>query len=107
MKWLTYRNDNAKQRLREAAVHARDLGLKKSLTSCFQTIRNICRNYGGECELLTDFAPLSFSWAIYKGDRCMLTGGMIFHGPHDGFGSGSAPTFSVSLSPEHGWQLHT
>jgi hypothetical protein len=36
-----------------------------------------------------------------------LIGGLLFHGPHDGFGSGSGPTFAVSLSPTVGWSIHT
>lgn len=34
-------------------------------------------------------------------------GGIIFHGPYDNFGSGGAPTFAVTLTPTHGWSVHT
>jgi len=59
-----------------------------------------------------DFAPYSFSMLIEKltpeGNYApILNGGVIFHGPHDGFGDGSAPSFSVSLSGEVGWEMHT
>ncbi len=37
----------------------------------------------------------------------LMTIGCIYHGPHDGFGSGGAPTYAVSLTPEHGWLLHS
>ena len=44
---------------------------------------------------------------IEKYYRRWFNGGMIYHGPHDGFGNGSGPTFSVSLSPTNGWSIHT
>jgi hypothetical protein len=65
------------------------------------------------CELFPDFAPLSFFFVMYNKSKKdgeykpYFNGGLIFHGPHDGFGSGSAPTFSVSLNAEHGWSVHT
>ena len=34
-------------------------------------------------------------------------GGLIYHGPHDRGGDGSAPTFSVNLNPHDGWSIHT
>ena len=36
-----------------------------------------------------------------------FNGGLIFHGAHDGHGSGAAPTFAVSLTPTTGWSIHT
>jgi len=81
-----------------------------------------------------DFAPLSFSlsWWSRKPEspisrervRAMLaredwdlfhrhyygwmSGGLIYHGPHDNFGGGGAPTFSVSIGQETaGWVVHT
>lgn len=64
------------------------------------------------CLLYTDFAPLSFGFTMqlrqedgsYKN---WFNGGCIFHGQVDGFGSGSAPTFSVCLNPTDGWSIHT
>ena len=58
-----------------------------------------------------DFAPLSF--AILRQSQREgawlngINGGLIYHGPHDGFGNGSAPSFSVSLSDKQGWSIHT
>lgn len=64
------------------------------------------------CELFGDFAPLSFSFVMkVRGEdgkyKYWFNGGVIFHGPHDGFGNGGAPTFAVSLTPTVGWQIHT
>jgi len=59
-------------------------------------------------DLFSDFAPLSFFWSQYNlaGQRG-LSGGLIYHGQHDGGGNGGAPTFSVNLMPMSGWAIHT
>lgn len=78
-----------------------------------------------------DFAPLSFTFGIYakanpgkgynwsehagllrnrpelEGYTMWFNGGLIYHGSHDGYGSGSAPTFSVTLTKTRGWSIHT
>jgi hypothetical protein len=36
-----------------------------------------------------------------------FNGGLIYHGQHDNGGDGSAPTFSVNLTPQYGWSIHT
>ena len=65
------------------------------------------------CDLYKDFAPLSFSFTMYRrespdaGYQRWFNGGPIFHGPHDAGGSGEAPTFAVCLTPEDGWSIHT
>jgi hypothetical protein len=52
--------------------------------------------------LFVDHAPLSFTFEAF-GLHC----GLIFHGPHDSFGSGGrAPTFSTCITPTTGWQVH-
>lgn len=38
---------------------------------------------------------------------CGYNGGILFHGKRDGFGSGSAPTFAVTLTPTSGYSIHT
>lgn len=61
----------------------------------------------------SDFAPHSFTFYVetqYEGEeewKFQLNGGLIFHGSHDGGGDGSAPTFSVNMSPQDGWSIHT
>jgi len=63
---------------------------------------------GWTVELYTDFAPYSFFWTEFSstGQRGLI-GGLIYHGQHDGGGNGSAPTFSVCLTPTSGWSIHT
>ena len=74
-------------------------------------------NYGGDpnacrARLFKDLAPYSFYFVLEKkngrGEWAQwFNGGLIFHGSHDGHGSGSAPTFAVTLTPTTGWSIHT
>ncbi len=61
--------------------------------------------------LVPDSAPHSFGFsvevAVDGGWEATLIGGLLFHGPADGFGSGSAPSFACTLTPTLGWSLHT
>ncbi len=64
------------------------------------------------CRLYADFAPASFSFVMDKKNKngdydTWFNGGLIYHGPHDDFGSGSAPTLSVTITPTDGWSVHT
>jgi hypothetical protein len=70
--------------------------------------------YGGDkmrVKLFKDFAPFSFGFVIEQkhgdGWQHVFTGGLIFHGPQDGLGSGSGPTFSSTVTPTIGWSIHT
>lgn len=72
--------------------------------------------YGGDdrtrVRLYRDRAPCSFGFVIEKKDaagewRHLFTGGLLYHGAHDGFGSGAAPTLAVTLDPTNGWSIHT
>jgi hypothetical protein len=79
------------------------------------------KNYGGKngdgsdrsrVRMSKDFAPYSFYFVIEQKDRdgewrTLFNGGLLYHGPHDGHGSGAAPTFAVSLTPTTGWSIHT
>ena len=64
------------------------------------------------CILTPDGAPYSFGVQMLQLDteenwKHWFYGGLIYHGEHDNGGDGSAPTFSVNLSPTTGWALHT
>jgi hypothetical protein len=48
-----------------------------------------------DVNLYSDFALLSLYFEIIRDEKLVLNGGFIFHGPHDGYGNGAAPTFSV------------
>lgn len=65
-----------------------------------------------KCVLGKDWAPYSFAFTMLKRDangeyRRWFNGGLIYHGSHDNGGDGSAPTFSVNLTPQNGWSIHT
>jgi hypothetical protein len=89
---------------------AEDNGLKAEL----QEQLDYLANYGGtpdytECVLFRDFAPQSFQFELLRKGQHWMSGGLIFHGPHDNGGDGGMPTLSVSLNPDtkpH-WQVHT
>jgi hypothetical protein len=62
--------------------------------------------------LYKDGAPYSFGFVIEAQDAngewtTWFNGGLLYHGPHDGHGSGAAPTFAVTLTPTTGWSIHT
>ncbi len=62
--------------------------------------------------LFKDFAPHSFGFVIESKNSdgewaTWFHGGLLFHGHHDGNGSGAAPTFAVTLTPVAGWMVHT
>jgi hypothetical protein len=74
--------------------------------------------YGGEnnasfrTRLFRDSAPASFYFVIEKKNDTgawtrLFEGGLLYHGAHDGFGSGSGPTFAVTLTSTDGWSIHT
>ena len=98
--------DKTNGNLFESLTFARKNG-DFSLRNCLQRLRNVDENTGTETVITNDFAPHSFEFCRMKDGKFAGNGGIIFHGKHDGYGSGSAPTFSVSLTPCSGWQIHT
>jgi hypothetical protein len=100
--------DNSNGRLTEIKAFAKEQGLEDSFNETFSTLENYsCKGY--DVILYSDFATLSLEFVIKEKDRLVLNGGFIFHGRHDGYGNGGAPTFSVSLSQDKvtGWSIHT
>jgi len=93
-------------RLEEAKVYAKNHN-DESLQKCLDSLQRVDENSGCETSIVTDFAPLSFEFARFKNGKRVMNGGIIFHGQHDGFGSGAAPTLSVTITPTSGWQIHT
>ena len=95
-------------RLDEIRAHAKEHGLEESLRKAFSRLQRYSLQ-GCSVSLYADFAPLSLYFEISSNGKFILNGGMIFHGPHDGYGSGGAPAFSVSLDSGRivGWSIHT
>ena len=98
--------DNTNDRLNEIKSYAIKNNLLDSFNRAFSRLETHS-DKGYIVTLYSDFAPLSMEFSITDNGKHILSGGFIFHGPHDGFGSGRAPTFSVSLSKETGWSVHT
>lgn len=82
-------------------------GRVASLQRCLDRLQNIAVNIDGKVYLGTDFAPYSFLFSVEAPGSSGLNGGLIFHGSHDNGGDGSAPTYSVNLTPQDGWSIHT
>lgn len=81
----------------------------KSLQDCIECLRRWAR----PIMIGRDYDRMSFTFReilteeeTYKGIRPVV-GGIIYHGPHDGFGSGDGPTFSCCITPTSGYQIHT
>lgn len=94
---------------------AKENGLDKKLQETLSYLDGYAGRDRTVCELSRDFAPQSFRFAMYqnkegKDPAYWFNGAVIFHGPHDGGGSGGAPTYSVCVSSEDEkphWQVHT
>lgn len=102
--------------LRTIVKLARDMGKLRGQNGLIESLRYLHRYAGADrtvCRLFRDFAPLSFEFVMYRREepgrdaRIWFNGGLIFHGAPDGYGSGAAPTFSVTLTPTDGWSIHT
>ncbi len=100
--------DKSNGRLDKIKAFANDNGLIDSFNNTFKSLENYSQK-GYDVTLVSDFAPLSLQFGVTDNGKFIINGGFIFHGKHDGFGSGSFPTFSVSLSTDKkaGWSIHT
>lgn len=100
--------DKTNGKLAEIKAFANEHGLMESFNKTFSRLENYSVK-GCDVSLFSDFAPLSLEFLITDRGEFVLNGGFIFHGKHDGFGNGGAPTFSVSISAEKktGWSIHT
>ena len=97
-------NKELVDRIQTALLHP----MADTFQSCVETLVRLANNVKGKVRLYTDFSPLGFQFVVLKADgSCWINGGLLFHGPHDGFGSGSAPTYAVSVGGAHGFQIHT
>ena len=95
-------------RLAEIQAFAKEYDLIESFNKTFSRLENYSLK-GCDVNLYSDFAPLSLEFLITDQGQFVLNGGFIFHGKHDGFGNGGAPTFSVCIGNDRvtGWSIHT
>ena len=109
-------DDRIEAYLSEVRAQADKLGLREKLEKQLTFLGNYA-NHQGSCEhrtvLYKDFAPLSFGFNIETKQadgtwKFWFNGGLIFHGKHDGYGSGQGPAFAVTLTAcDDDWSIHT
>jgi len=121
--WFSRLEIRCKEHFEAVEKFARDNG---RLTQLYQALSDLAWGdksddeltcWGKHCKvrvtLYHDFAPQSFGFdkaVLYNGEKewkHQYNGGLIFHGPHDNGGDGGAPTYSVNLTPQDGWSIHT
>jgi hypothetical protein len=100
--------DKSNGRLDEIKTFAKEHDLMESFNETYSRLESYSAK-GYDVTLYSDFAPHSMEFSITDNDKPILYGGFIFHGSHDGYGSGGAPTFSVCIDPDEkpGWSIHT
>ena len=106
----------------EVVAFAKDAGLyENEKNDSLKNRLDYLAKYGGKksdgtdktrVRLFKDFAPRSFGFVIESETSdgewsTWFHGGLLFHGHHDGNGSGAAPTLAVTLMPVVGWAVHT
>lgn len=100
-----------KEYYEECVAFAKSIGMLEGEGGLLTALERLEKWNGDDYEvhLYTDFAPYSFYFLVQNKEtsRTRMNGGVIFHGPHDGYGNGGAPTFSVSLTGTKGWSIHT
>lgn len=101
-------SDFSNGRLEQIKTYASTNGLTEKFNLTFARLERYSKN-GCKVNLYSDFAPLSLYFEVTRDGQFFLNGGFIYHGPHDGFGNGSAPTFSVCLDHDRVpcWSIHT
>lgn len=101
-----------KKYFEEVKAFAEKIGLGKQLQKKLDYLDNFRSKNETECHLHRDTAPYSFTFDLklknqHGETKTLFNGGLIYHGNHDRGGDGGAPTYAVSLTPTHGWQIHT
>lgn len=100
--------------LREVQTFARESGKARELAEHLRTLGHffdLDRSGRTRTRLFRDRAPWSFRFVVERTHNgtahCLLDGALVYHGAHDGYGSGAAPAFAVTLEPTAGWSVHT
>jgi len=105
--------DHTNGRLQEIKEFAKTTTVEQTLLDSLDRLELMAENRGYDNEkyevlLGADFAPMSLCFCIaQEGKPPVFNGGLIYHGTHDGHGSGSAPSFSVTVDKSDGWRIHT
>lgn len=98
--------------LEAARAYADKVGLRTQLETKLAYLDRYAAPRRSRCVLSPDFAPHSFNFTMELETKdgewtVWFEGGLVYHGPHDGHGSGALPTLTVSIDPAMGWQIHT
>jgi hypothetical protein len=104
--------DQISEYLESVRAFADKVGLRENFERSLDRLQTSVHGRPARVRLYKDFAPYSFEFVKeYRAESgewvTYYNGGLIYHGPHDRGGDGSAPTFSVNLSPSDGWSIHT
>ena len=97
--------DQTRGSLDSALIYATSIQ-DDSLNECLERLKR----YSEFTEIFNYSDPAPYSFYFVKEDKYkgyLGDGEIIFHGSHDDFGNGSAPTFSVTMEPIKGWRIHT
>lgn len=108
---------HCKDEVRAALAFARAVGKAKNFLTCLRRLVHMAAVNGEVVHLSADFTKYGFYfefypdsvpyskareyWKMYR----RMNGGVIYHGPLEN-GRGQE-TFSVTLTPEDGWAIHT
>lgn len=100
--------DHTEGQLDAAKEYAKSIN-DTSLEECLNRLSKVEANIKCQTNIYTDRAPYSFTFVrnYHETGHFAGNGGIIFHGAHDNGGDGSAPTFSVNVTPVQGWSIHT
>ena len=100
---ITFSSDKARQRYVACRRFTAARG-DNSLYDCMMSLRRWQQPIVIGC----DFDEMSFTFHENRSDGYYPTnGGIIYHGPRDGYGSGQTPTFSVTIDKAEGYRIHT
>ena len=102
-----------KDHMNKVVKFAKKTGKIKSLVENLKFLNEYAGKQNTRCLIRKDWGTEpNFVFEMQRKDqegnyRFMFNGGLLFHGPHDGFGSGLGPTFAVTLNPTDGFSIHT
>ena len=107
-----YNDEIVRAHFQKVLKFARETGQLQNFLNKLNYLHNYGEAGSVKCVLYKDFAPMSFRLTFYRKQedgtwKPWIYGGLIYHGEIDGYGSGSAPTFSVCVNETSGWSIHT
>lgn len=105
---ITFSSDNARERFDSCKAFTEKRG-DKSLQRCIDNLKR----WKNPIFIGLDFDKMSFSFReelpadLQAKGYTSVVGGILYHGPRDGYGSGNGPTFAVCIDGAEGYRIHT